>query len=128
MSCFWDALVRELSEEETDRAGLRGIRSPQRFADCLKASAVHAFVTTKWQGDEVGEKQRRENAAAVQNYDTKTVGEGYWCGSCDPFLLLVSHVAGVHIRHVTPSGVFEYTSQYPKARWMELRSNSSHMH
>ena len=81
----------------------------------------------KWEGSDITEQQRRENATAIAEYDVSTVHNGYYCGSCDPFLLLLSHVAGVHIRHRTPAGTFEYTSQHPSARWMELRSTTSHM-
>lgn len=126
MSCYWDALIRELSSEEADRAGLGG-RGPREFAQRLKELAPSSFVMTKWQGSDISEQQRRENAAAVAAYDLSTVNDGYLCGSCDPFLLLVSHVAGVHIRHHTPQGTFEYTSQHPQARWMVLRSTTNHM-
>ena len=127
MSCYWDALIRELSDEEAKRAGLDGRKSPREFAQRLKDLAPSAFVMTKWQGSDISEQQRRENAAAVAAYDVATVNNGYFCGSCDPFLLLVSHVAGVHIRHHTPTGTFEYTSQYPQSRWMVLRSTTNHM-
>jgi len=127
MSCFWDALIRELSDAEATRAGLAGHKRPTEFARQLISLAASSFVLTKWQGRELTEQQRRENAAAVAAYDVSNVNNGYYCGSCDPFLLLLSHLAGVHIRHRTPSGTFEYTSQYPDARWMELRSTSNHM-
>lgn len=125
MSCFWDALIRELSEEEAARAGVQGVSSPRDFVERLKA--LQPFVMTRWQGQELTEQQRAENAAAIAQYDSSTTGDGYGCGSSDPFLLLVAHVAGVHIRHRTPYGAFEYMSMHPDARWMELVSDNGHM-
>ena len=128
MSCYWDAIIRELSEQEAARAGLAGIKDPVVFATKLKEAGANCFVLSKWQGAALSEQQRRENAAAVAAYNTDTVRDGYYCGSCDPFLLLVAHVAGVNIHHETPTGTFDYSSQYPAARWITLRSNSRHMH
>lgn len=126
MSCFWDALIRELSDEEAARAGVKGVTSPSEFANRLQKHP-RTFVMTRWQGRHLSERQRAENAAAISRYDTTTTADGYGCGSTDPFLLLLSHLAGVHIRHKTPYGTFEYTSLYPKARWLVLESTSNHM-
>lgn len=126
MSCFWDALIRELNAQEATRADVSGVTRPYEFVQRLKAQ--QPFVMTRWQGQLLTEQQRAENAAAIAQYDLATTGDGYDCGSSDPFLLLVAHVAGVHIRHRTPHGTFEYTSMHPDARWITLVSNHGHMH
>ena len=127
MSCYWDALMRELNDDEVARAGLAGVSEAAEFALRLQRLGAHSFVLTKWQGRDLPEQARRENAAAVQAYDPADVNNGYLCGSCDPFLLLVAHVAGVHIRHCSLHGTFEYTSMLPSARWIHLHSDAGHM-
>jgi hypothetical protein len=127
MSCFWDALIRELRPEEAQRAGVAGITDPSRFAAALQARARSVFVMVTWQGEHLTEQERRDHALSVSNYIPASVNDGYMCGSCDSFLLLVSHVAGVNIRLSLDGTLFEYASPLPSARWMGLVSSSSHM-
>lgn len=127
MSCFWDALIRELRPEEAARAGVEGITDARRFAQALQSRGRTVFVTATWQGGALSERERREHASAVEAYDVASVGGGYLCAACDPFLLLLSHAAGVNVRLRFDGTLIEYTSPLPSARWMSLTSTSSHM-
>jgi hypothetical protein len=128
MSCFWDAIHRELTATEKTRAGLTASSyAPRDFVVALQQAAAHSFVLVRWQGSHIDEDERRAHALAVRAYCPLAVDQGYDCGACDSFLLALSQVAGVHIRHTSSHGTFEYTSPHPGARWMELKSNSTHM-
>jgi hypothetical protein len=127
MSCFWDALIRELHPVEASRAGVGGLSDPRQFVEALQLRGRSVFVMTTWQGRHLSEQERREHAASVLNYDVTTIGGGYPCAACDPFLLLLSHAAGVNVRLVFVGSIIEYVSPMPAARWMSLTATSSHM-
>jgi hypothetical protein len=49
------------------------------------------------------EQLRRENAQAIASFDVSSVYNGYLCGGCDPFLLLITHLVGVKEAHEVQS-------------------------
>jgi hypothetical protein len=128
MSCFWDALIRELQEEDYKLLGMdKGAITPRHFATRLQQLSPNTFVLSKWQGANLSEQLRRENAQAIASFDVSSVHNGYLCGVCDPFLLLITHLVGVHIRHAMGSSVIEYRCVRPEARCILLQSTRTHM-
>lgn len=128
MSCFWDALIRELTPEEKATANLPLGPDPIPFAEALQKAGASCVVLTTWQSLPLKETERRENAKAVREFNPAGVANGYLCGACDAFLLLVCQVTGVNIRYTNGTQCFEYVSIRPGARWVGLRSSRGHMH
>jgi hypothetical protein len=102
MSCFWDGLLHELR-----RCGLPSYVDPQKLAAYLKNENTPTR-NVLWQSHSLSEKQLHENFIHVCIYDPNSIGNGYDCSSCDPFLLLMCEVFRVHIDHVYMGAHIQY--------------------
>jgi hypothetical protein len=94
MSCFWDGLIHELR-----RYGLPSYVDPRKVVSYLKNENT-LTRNVLWQSHSLSDKQLQENFTHVRIYDSNSIGNGYDCSSCDPFLLLLCEVFRVHIDHV----------------------------
>jgi hypothetical protein len=123
MSCFWDALIQRLNEIHVIPPGT----NPHGLSMFLKDKNVKT-VGVKWQGSHVSEQQMAENFHHVKDYNVKTIGNGYDCSTCDPFLLLVSEVFKVNIHHIYLNTPIHYNRACTCCEYPTLRFASSSCH
>jgi len=123
MSCFWDELVQRLKEIHAISPGT----DSHGLSILLKEKNVKT-VGVKWQGYHISEQQMIENFNHVRNYDVNTIGNGYDCSTCDPFLLLVSEVFRVNIHHMYLNTPIYYTRACTCREFPTLRFASSSSH
>ena len=53
----------------------------------------------RWNGTVLSAKQMEENREHIQDFDSNSIYGGYDCSICDPFLLLVTDLFDIEIRH-----------------------------
>jgi hypothetical protein len=123
MTCFWDAIMSTLSVEDYGKIGMIGHGSHDQFICALKKYST-ATDCVKWQGKLLSTKQKDENLQHIRDFDISTIRRGYDCSTCDPFLLLISELFGVNIRHKYNNIDITYTM--PSQRMIKFTSNPGH--
>lgn len=122
MSCFWDSLVRALTNEE-----LKLLMVRRNTPDVIKSIKLVNQLTPDvlWQGRRLTAKEQKENFEHVKNYDEKTYRRGYLTSSGDPFLILFSQLYAWNIEFKYQNIPISITHRFPlrKVRFSASRSH-----
>ena len=98
MTCFWTGIIKNLDEDDLKNLGLGKKPDVHKLIHTLKGlnkkeNSVH------WNGNPLSDKQKDENFHHIKDYKPKSAKNGYLCGTCDPFLILLSEVLKIDIEH-----------------------------
>jgi hypothetical protein len=135
MACFWNGILQQLTTVDLKVLGIQN-KNPQSLVQAFKQKAKKTN-SVRWNGDKLSNKQLDENLQHIQTYNIKTIGNGYLCSSCEPFLLLLSELLQVHIHHNYLHTSIKYTitdyddnittdDNITAARIMKFGSNRGH--
>lgn len=120
MTCFWDGILRGLYEAKK----LDNIPTIQNFIQFLKDHNERT-PTILHNCDNLRSKLIDENIVAIQNINPIAIGQGYDCSSCDPVLILISHLFETNIHHLYCNNMISYTN--PRASTvLKFSSSTSH--
>lgn len=125
MACFWKGLLRSLDGADYKALGLNG---SGRSACALIAQLKIINKPTpnvNWQQSRLSKKQLEENMEHIQVYNKQNSRNGYFCSTCDPFLLLLSEVLHIDIIHIYLGHTIKYTHNDPKKTYY-YSSNRGH--
>jgi hypothetical protein len=97
MSCFWDSLVQSISQEDKTVFFDNNLNL-KHFVTILKNNNIltHNII---WNNQILTDQHLKENKEAVDTYDINNIYNGYYCSTCDPFLLLLSEFLLIEIQH-----------------------------
>lgn len=123
MTCFWLGLIKALTPQKIKNT-LNCQPKPVPFIQKLKELNTKD-ISVKWQNTPLSEKQLEENFEHIRDYKIQTVSAGYWCSTCDPFLILICHIFKVNIAHRFNNTMINYTINEPKTT---LRTHSNRGH
>jgi len=114
MTCFWDAI----------RSRLHLNISNIEFIQYLKNNnkPTHSVL---WNGNGFSKKQLEENVEHIRDFNENTIGNGYDCSICDPFLILVCHLYNVSISHNYNGHYMKYTTEN-STRTLDFYSDLGH--
>ena len=111
MSCFWDALIKHIKNED-----LKIILREQKITPL---NLVNSLITKnkivnkiKINNLELSEKQKKENFDHIKDFDLNTINDGYLCSTCDPFLILISDLLSININNNYNNNLIEYKPIY----------------
>ena len=132
-TCFWRGLIKSLNKHIFNYK-LRQPK-PKELIHVLKMKAIPTRDVL-WQGEALSEPLLKENLRWIKEYDAREISLGHWTSTCDPFLLLVCQLYGVHIEHdYTGIGknrrrtknLIKYTYKpNPNAHTLKFWSNTGH--
>ena len=126
MSCFWDALIKHIKNED-----LKIILQEQKISPInIVKSLINKnkiINTVKINNLELTEKQKTENLDHVKNYNIDTINNGYFCSTCDPFLILISDLLSITINNNYNQNIIEYKPIYLSRYTIFLKNTNSHM-
>lgn len=127
MTCFWNGILAALDVQSINNTF--GTKSktkpnPRQFAQQLKNKNTKTTYV-KWNGKPLTDKELEENFEAIKCYNISTIGRGYDCSCCDPFLLLVSQLFKVNISHRFNNANIRYTFKDTK-KTLNFASNRGH--
>lgn len=126
MTCFWDALLNKLRDEDLRNLLRGGPRTPRNLVLALKRENRQT-TTVRWQGQALSPQQLTENVEWVQTHDVNTIQNGYDCSTADPYLLLVSWLLRVRIHHRYLRSDIVYAPDGPARYQIHLSSNRGHI-
>ena len=99
MSCYWNALIKGLDENDFKKINKPNIiTNPRAFASLLKENnkiPENIFVG----GIKLSKNECKEMFDAVKEYDINTTNSGYLCSISDCFLSLMCELFDLNIQH-----------------------------
>lgn len=125
MTCFWKGLLDCLRRDDFALLQCDKPSSEQEFVRILQHCNRKAEHVT-WQDIHNSDQFLHECMEAVQTLDRNTIYQGYWCSTCDPFLLLVSEVFQITIEHSYCGHLIVYKYSPGARKTIRVRSNRGH--
>ena len=136
MTCFWDGLINALNGKKSGGIPIfvkfmgypNHVRpTPTNFIQFLKNKNIKT-TDVLWNNKYLTERELDEGFQSIKELDINTIRKGYFCSSCDPFLLLISQVFQVNINHKLCGNLIEYKYKYSTSDTLtlEVGSNTSH--
>jgi hypothetical protein len=124
MTCVWNSLIHGL-EDHLSEISLPYKVKPYDFVKKIK-SLNTLIATIIVDDEELTKKQIQENFDAIKEFKVEHINEGYYCSTCDPYLILICHVFSCSIHHNYNGHIIKY--EHVKPRFiLHLQSNRSHM-
>jgi len=125
MTCFWTGIIKNLDEDDLKKMGFGKKPNVHELIHTLKVlnkkdHSVH------WNGNPLTNKQKEENFNHINDYDHKTANHGYLCGTCDPFLILLSDILKIDIEHTFLGNLIHYKNDGHKT--YSFGSNRGHFY
>ena len=124
MTCFWDGIIQALEHNDYNTIGCNTMLNKQQLIDILKTKNIK-IENVVWNGNKISEKEKGEQYEAIKNYDKKKIRGGHLCSSCDSFLLLISEVFEVNIKHLYLNVEMDYKNEKAK-KTLKFASNRGH--
>lgn len=129
MTCFWDGILQNLKDDDFQIAFKCNKPNNINFVKLLKDSLNESFhdksKDINWNGEKLTKQQIKENFEHIKDYNPKSIYGGYWCSTCDPFLILVCILFRVNINHNYCGHLMKYTILNPR-KTLNFKSNSGH--
>jgi len=127
MSCFWDSLIKTIRNDDLnnyfDNQNTRII--PHNLVTILK-NVNNKTSNILWNNTELTEKMLEENMEAINEYDVNQVQNGYYCSSCDPFLLLLADYLNINIEHNYDGNKMIYSQKKNSRYIIKISSDRGH--
>lgn len=124
MTCFWDGIIQALEHSDYKTIGCNTMLNKQQLIDILKTKNIK-IENVMWNGNKISEKEKVEHYDAVKNYDKTKISRGHLCSSCDSFLLLISELFEVNIKHLYLNVEMDYKNEKAK-KTLKFASNRGH--
>ena len=125
MTCFWDGILKTLNNNDFNLVvpNMKKIRNIN-FVVFLKNKNIKTN-NVKWNGQNLTQKQLEENFEHIKVFNPNTIGGGYLCSTCEPFLFLVAELFKVNINHNYMGHVMQYRIDNAR-KTLNFRSNKGH--
>jgi hypothetical protein len=125
MTCLWNSLIKAIKDEDFKIYMKNPHPSPEQFVVFLKKSNKLCSDVSH-NGKLLTIKEYKENLEAINNLNPRSIYRGYDCSSCDPVLLLVSHIFRIKIDHLYNGSLITYTPTSYRYG-IKLHSSKTHM-
>ncbi len=128
MSCFWDSLIKSISDDDKNQyfnTIVDASLNPHNFVVILKE--INKLTNNViWNNQELTEQQLNENKDAVNEYDKNMTSAGYYCSTFDPFLFLLVEYLEIEINHNYNGTMINYKNKKNNRYVINISSDSGH--
>ena len=125
MTCFWDGILQALDTSDFQVVGCNNRLNRQQLINLLKTKNVEIQDVT-WNGKKLTQQEMKEHYKAIKDYNISNIHQGHLCSSCDSFLLLISQLFNVNIKHLYLNVNIEYKNEKVQRKTLEFASNRGH--
>ena len=135
MTCFWDGILTSL--KFTGNAQLETISNRFDLIKYFKEigseptdELIDDICNVAINNEKLSKQQVTETIDAIKNFNIDSIYFGYYCSTCDPFLILFAALSKCTIQHKYVNNLitykFEITNNIAKNIVLRFESNSSH--
>ena len=126
MTCFWNAIISSLNDEDKKILNVDGKIFPKRMVEILKSKNKKTNNVT-WNNEKLKEQKIKENIEHIKELDVNKINRGYLCSTCDPFLILLAEILKVKIKHNYNGIIIIYNNIENERRTINLCSDRGHI-
>ncbi len=135
--CFWNGLLSRIDKEDfcflSNKFNIEATKSDvESFINLLKNINQKIRIDDKkntnveWQNISLTKTQLNENFDHIKNFDITKITDGYWCSTCDPFLILICKIFEVDIEHNYCNIKINYSNANNSRKKLIFNSNRNH--
>jgi len=124
MTCFWDGLLRNLYPEDLILLNSNKNINNIDFILLLKKNNK-LCENVIWQKEKLSKKILEENYEMVKIFNVNNINQGYECGTCDPFMILLCELLKININHDYNGHNIQYNINDAR-KTINYKSNQSH--
>ena len=154
--CFWNGLLskidkddfsflfnkyRDLQNESEELQNMNKSKlNIENFINLLKninqkirikeeqnnSKQANNYNDIKWQNISLSKIQLNENFDHIKNFDVSKITDGYWCSTCDPFLILICKIFEIDIEHNYCNIKINYNNTSNSRKKLIFNSNRNH--
>lgn len=128
MSCFWDSLIRSISNDDKDQffnTVVNAPLNPHNFVVILK-EVNRETENVLWNNEELTKQQIKENKEAINEYNKDLTSAGYYCSTFDPFLFLLVEYLEIEINHNYDGNMIIYKNKKNNRYTIKISSDKGH--
>ena len=125
MTCFWNAIISSLTKEDKNILGIQNKLYPKIIVEILKNKNDYT-PDVLWNNEEIRKQQQKENIEHKKDLDVNGIGRGYLCSTCDPFLILLSQLLEVTVKHNYNGVTIIYKNKKNERRIINYGSDKGH--
>tara|TARA_B100001093_G_C26852261_1_gene1025642 strand:+ start:2752 stop:3141 length:390 start_codon:yes stop_codon:yes gene_type:complete len=125
MTCFWDGILQALDTSDFQVVGCNNRLNRQQLINLLKTKNVEIEDVT-WNGNKLTRQEMKEHFNAIKDYNINNIYQGHLCSPCDSFLLLISQLFNVNIKHLYLNVNIEYKNEKVQRKTLKFASNHGH--
>ena len=125
MTCFWNAIISSLTKEDKNILGIQNKLYPKIIVEILKNKNDYT-PDVLWNNEEIRKQQQKENIEHIKDLDVNGIGRGYLCSTCDPFLILLSQLLEVTVKHNYNGVTIIYKNKKNERRIINYSSDKGH--
>ena len=124
MTCFWDGILNCLEKKDFYDLGIDFKPTPTYFIKLLKKNNK-ICSSVKWNNEYLSEQFLNECVESINNLDINKINNGYFCSTCDPFLILICKLFKVNIFHKYLNNIMKYEEKN-NLKAIHVKSNKTH--
>ena len=124
MTCVWKGILDCLNNDDFFKFGLSKKPREMEFVKLLKSNNKRC-KNVRWQGESLRNQFLDECFEAVKCFNERSINGGYFCSTCDPFLILVCEIFRVNISHKYCGHMVEY-KRLGAVKTLRVKSNRGH--
>ena len=124
MTCFWDGIIRDLTQEDLQLLNSDKNINNKDFILLLKKNNK-ICENVKWQEEQLNIELLKENYEMVKDFNENNINQGYDCSSCDPFMVLLCELFKININYDYNGNNIQYMIDNSR-KTINYKSNQSH--
>lgn len=125
MSCFWDGILDSMKPKVFKAFGFKKKPTHESLIGYFKRNNVEVS-SILYNGNELSEREIKENYDWIKNYKPKTFNDGTDCSASNPFLFLYCHLFGASVIHHYYGTEIRYENTENSLRVVTFMSNIDH--
>ncbi len=126
MTCFWDAIVSSLNQDDFKLLGEKSFTINRKSVINFLKSKNTPCNDVLWQDHTLRKQELAEHTEAVNCYNIKGIGGGHLTSTCDSFLLLICQLFKININHKYCKTMITYKNSENVRRSINFKSNRGH--
>ena len=124
MTCFWKGIINCLDVNDFNKFGINRKPTEYELVKLLKLNNKLCYMV-KCHDEYLSDIFLHECKLAINELDINSIKNGYYCSTCDPFLILVCNLFKCNIEHDYCNHKIKYEI-YNSIKTINVKSNKSH--
>lgn len=126
MTCFWDAIVSSLNQEDFNLFEEKNFTINRKSVINFLKSKNTKCNNVLWQDHKLRKQELTEHVESVDCYNINSIGGGHLTSTCDSFLLLICQLFKININHKYCNTMITYKHSENVRRTINFKSNRGH--